>query len=272
MNFQTLELQVKNGIGVVTLNRPDKLNAINHQMREELWEAVQKAEVDPEISVLIFSANGRAFSAGGDLSFFEADWEDTSQFRREISFFTRTFDLLETMEKPVIAAINGICTGAGLQLTLSCDLRIASAKAEFAFLEKNIGLIPGAGGCSRLVKLVGYGKAKEMILLGEKIPALRAYEMGLINKVVPHEHLEKEVRHTAEALLQKKTQATGLAKRILHSCVNSDFQTGRLMEFLGQSILVKTSEHKEGIRAFREKRKSLSSQEQLNKNQRGEKR
>lgn len=255
MSFQTIEFRSGNGISVITLNRPEKLNAINPQMREELWEAVQKVERDSNISVLIFAAKGRAFSAGGDLSFFESEWENTSRFRSEVSFFTRTFDLLETMEKSVIASIQGICTGAGLQLTLSCDLRIASQSAEFAFLENNIGLIPGAGGCSRLVKLVGYGKAEELVLLGEKIQAQKAYEMGLVNRVVPDDKLEEETLEIAEKLLQKAPQSIGLAKRILRSCINSDFQTGRFLEFLGQSILIKTSDHKEGVRAFKEKRK-----------------
>ena len=130
-------------------------------------------QTNDEIGVIVFTGAGRAFSAGGDIEYFERDW-NTRRFRAENHRLTQFFDELELIEKPVIAAINGPCTGAGLQITLSCDLRIASDQAKFGFRENNIGLIPGAGGCSRLVKLIGYGKAKELIFTGEMIPAVEA--------------------------------------------------------------------------------------------------
>jgi enoyl-CoA hydratase/carnithine racemase len=165
------------------------------------------------------------------------------------------FDELEQIEKPVLAAINGPCTGAGLQVTLSCDLRIASDQSKFGFRENNIGLIPGAGGCSRLVKLIGYGKAKELIFTGEMISAEEAERTGLVNRVVPHDELMNHTRALAEHLLTRAPEALGLAKRVLWHSVNSDFQTGRTLEALAQSVLLKTGDHREGVRAFREKRK-----------------
>jgi enoyl-CoA hydratase len=154
-----------------------------------------------------------------------------------------------------LAAINGLCTGAGLQITLSCDIRVASDQAKFGFRENNIGLIPGAGGCSRLVKLIGYGKAKELIFTGEMISAVEAERIGLVNRVVPHEGLMSHTRALAEHLLTRAPEALGLAKRILWHSVTSDFATGRMLEALAQSVLVKSKDHREGIRAFREKRK-----------------
>jgi enoyl-CoA hydratase/carnithine racemase len=142
-----------------------------------------------------------------------------------------------------------------LQITLSCDIRIASDAARFGFRENNIGLIPGAGGCSRLVKLIGYGKAKELIFTGEIITAAEAERIGLVNRVAPHDELMSQTRALAELLLTKAPEALGIAKRILWQSVTSDFQTGRLLESLAQSILLKTEDHREGIRAFREKRK-----------------
>jgi enoyl-CoA hydratase/carnithine racemase len=251
--MQTIRFEVEEGLAWITLCRPEKLNAINLAMREEIWQAVNEAWRREDVRVLLFTGEGRAFSAGGDMQVFERSWDETASFRREVSLFTRTFDLLETIEKPVIAAINGICTGAGLQLTLSCDLRIASESAVFAFLENNIGLLPGAGGCSRLVKLVGYGKAKELVLLGEKISAVEALQAGLVNRVVAHSRLLPEAREIAQKLSAKAREALGLAKRVLQASIDADLATGRLLEFLGQSILLKTEDHQKGVKAFREK-------------------
>ena len=142
-----------------------------------------------------------------------------------------------------------------MQITLSCDIRVASDQAKFGFRENNIGLIPGAGGCSRLVKLIGYGKAKELIFTGEMIGAVEAERIGLVNRVVPHDELMSNTRALAEHLLTRAPEALGLAKRILWHSVTSDFATGRMLEALAQSILVKSKDHREGIRAFREKRK-----------------
>ena len=153
-----------------------------------------------------------------------------------------------------MAAINGPCTGAGLQITLSCDIRIASEEAKFGFRENLIGLIPGAGGCSRLVKLIGYGKAKELIFTGDMISANEAQKIGLINRVVPHNQLLEQTQKLATHLLTRAPIALGLAKRILWNCVNVDMATGRALETLAQSILINTEDHKEGIKAFREKR------------------
>jgi enoyl-CoA hydratase/carnithine racemase len=252
--YKTLKFDLTDRIATITFNRPDRLNAINVEMRDDFSKLFDELQLNDEIGVIIFTGEGRAFSAGGDIEYFERDWK-TTEFRAENHRLTQFFDELELIEKPVLAAINGPCTGAGLQITLSCDIRIASEQAEFGFRENNIGLIPGAGGCSRLVKLIGYGKAKELVFTGEMIEAREAERIGLVNRVVPHDELMSSTRQLAEHLLTRAPQALGLAKRLLWHSVTSDFATGRMLEALAQSVLVRSKDHREGVRAFREKRK-----------------
>ncbi len=255
LNYKTLLCDLsEDGILLVTFNRPEKLNAMNDQMRSEFIRLAFELKNNPKIKVIIFTGAGRAFSAGGDIDFLDQDWL-TQDFRRDTQEFTSFFDDLEVLEKPVIAAINGPCTGAGLQITLSCDIRIASTQAKLGFRENLIGLIPGAGGCSRLVKLIGYGKAKELIFTGDMYSAEDAKDFGLVNRVVEHEQLLAEAMKMAKHLLTRAPIALGLVKRILWNCVNVDMTTGRTLESLAQSILIKTDDHKEGIQAFREKRR-----------------
>lgn len=254
MDYKTIIFELSGRVATITLNRPDRLNAINEDMREDFARLFTELQTNELIGVVIITGAGRAFSAGGDIEYFEREW-DTAKFRAENHRLTQFFDELETIEKPVIAAINGPCTGAGLQVTLSCDIRLASDRAKFGFRENNIGLIPGAGGCSRLVKLIGYGKAKELIFTGEMIDSAEAERIGLVNRVAPHDELMDRARALAEHLLTRAPEALGLAKRILWHAVTSDFQTGRVLEALAQSVLIKTEDHREGVRAFREKRK-----------------
>jgi enoyl-CoA hydratase/carnithine racemase len=254
MEYKAITFELSDRIATITLNRPERLNAINEEMRDDFRRLFTELQSNEDIGVVILTGAGRAFSAGGDMEYFERDW-NTVKFRAENHRLTQFFDELEVIEKPVLAAINGPCTGAGLQVTLSCDIRIASDQARFGFRENNIGLIPGAGGCSRLVKLIGYGKAKELIFTGEMIPAVEAERIGLVNRVVAHDELMKHTRALAEHLLTRAPEALGLAKRILWHSITSDFQTGRMLEALAQSVLIKSEDHREGVRAFREKRK-----------------
>ena len=161
----------------------------------------------------------------------------------------------EDLEKPVLAAINGLCVGGGLELALSCDLRIASEEARFGFPEVNAGIIPASGGCSRLARLVGVGQAKEMVLTGELIPAAEAKQAGLINAVVPAAELMTKTMDYAEKILLRGPLAVGMAKQIINTALSVDAATGRALERLGQSILLQTADAAEGFRAFREKRR-----------------
>ena len=254
MEFDTLLFDLQDGVATVTLNRPDVLNAVNMDMRMDFVRLTERLFFDEEIRVVIFTGAGRAFSSGGDISHFEQPWI-TPNFRANSRRLTKFFDDLEALEKPVIGAINGPATGAGLELALACDICIASDQATFGFRENYISLIPGVGGCVRLVRLVGLQKAKELIFTGKMIPADEAYAIRLVNKVVPAEQLMVEARDFASTLLKRAPQSLGLAKKILNIAVNVDSTSGIAMEGLAQSILIKTGDHQEGQQAFREKRK-----------------
>jgi len=254
MEFKTLLYDLEDGIATITLNRPDALNAINMDMRHDFTALAERLFFDDAVQVVLFTGAGRAFSSGGDLSHFEQDWR-TPKFRANSRRLIKFFDDLEALEKPVIAAVNGAATGGGLELALACDLRLAAEEATLGFRENAIGLIPGIGGCARFARLVGVAKAKELIFAGTMISAQEALEIGLVNKVAPGERLMDEARAYARMLLKRAPQALGLAKKILNTVANVDQTSGILMEGLAQSILLKTEDHQEGLRAFREKRK-----------------
>jgi enoyl-CoA hydratase len=257
MAYEFLILQRAGGIATLTLNRPDALNAWNEAMRGELRDAVRALVEDDQLRVLVITGAGRAFSAGEDVRGMK-DLADigTRGFRRVARAIHNVFDEIEAIEVPVIAALNGVAAGGGLELALSCDFRIAASGAKLGFPENNVGLIPGSGGCSRLVKLVGLARAKRLVMTGEMLSAERALELGLVEEVVPQEQLAARAFALAELLAAKAPLALGLAKLVLNACLNVDPDTGRNLERLGQSILKKTEDHLEGARAFVEKRKA----------------
>jgi enoyl-CoA hydratase/carnithine racemase len=254
MEFKTLLFNLEDGIATVTLNRPDVLNAVNMDMRQDFTALMDHLFFDEEIRVVIFTGAGRGFSSGGDITHFEKDWL-TPSFRANSRRLTKFFDDLEALEKPVIAAINGPSTGAGLELALACDIRLASEEATFGFRENYIGLIPGVGGCARFIRTIGVHKAKELIWMGTMIPASEALATGLVNKVFPPGDLMDETQRFARTLLKRAPQAIGLAKKLLNTLANIDQTSGIAVEGLAQSILLKTEDHQEGISAFREKRR-----------------
>jgi enoyl-CoA hydratase/carnithine racemase len=254
MTFKTLRYELADGIATVTINRPEKNNAISMEMRADFRALADEIYGDEAVRVVVFTGTGKTFCVGADVSTFETDW-NTPVFRANTRLLTNFFNDLEALEKPLIAAINGTCVGGGLELALACDFRVAARSARFGLPENNLGLIPGIGGCSRLVKLVGFGRAKELVLTGEIISAEDAHRYGLVNRVVEDDALPAEARGLAERLRAKAPQALGIAKRVLQNCVSADLQTARTIESLGQSILIKTADHREGVNAFREKRR-----------------
>ncbi|HLQ31199.1 MAG TPA: enoyl-CoA hydratase/isomerase family protein, partial [Chloroflexota bacterium] len=256
MAYQFLNLCFEDGVATLVLSRPSVLNAWNEQMRGEMGEAVRSLVHNHDLRVLIITGEGRAFSAGEDVRDMKTLADvDTRRFRRVARDIHNVFDEIEALEAPVIAALNGVAAGGGLELALSCDFRIASEAAKLGFPETNVGLIPGSGGCSRLVRLVGLAHAKRLVMTGEMIPAQRALELGLVEEVVPADHLLPRVEELARQLAAKAPLALGLAKLVLNACLTTDPQTGRNLERLGQSILKKTEDHVEGVQAFMEKRK-----------------
>jgi len=254
MVFATLKYELTDGIAAVAINRPEKNNAISMEMRADFRALADELYANEAVRVVVFTGTGKTFCVGADVSTFETDW-NTPVFRANTRLLTSFFNDLEALEKPLIAAINGTCVGGGLELALACDLRIAARSARFGLPENNLGLIPGIGGCSRLVKLVGFGRAKELVLTGEVVSADEALRCGLVNRVVDDAELASEARALAARLAAKAPQALGLAKRVIQSCVSADLHTARTLESFGQSILIKTADHREGVKAFREKRR-----------------
>ena len=256
MAYEFLALTEPAPIRTLTLNRPDALNAWNQQMRDEMRDAVAALVADDALRVLVVTGTGRAFSAGEDVRGMKGLAEiGTRGFRRVVRAVHNVFDEIEAMEVPVIAAINGVAAGGGLELALSCDFRFAATTAKLGFPENNVGLIPGSGGCSRLVKLVGLANAKRLVMTGEMVHAERALALGLVEELHPPEELLPRAMAFAELLATKAPLALGLGKLVLNKCLDVDLDTGRTFERLAQSVLKRSGDHEEGARAFIEKRK-----------------
>jgi enoyl-CoA hydratase/carnithine racemase len=249
----SLETTLEDGILLVELNRPERRNALDEALQRELLQVFEWAATEGEVRGIILTGRGEAFSAGGDLSRFENDW-NPAEFRARSHELTRLIGAIERLEKPVVAAIGGLTTGAGTQLALSCDLRVASENARFLYREGMIGFIPSHGGCARLVKLVGLARARDILLGGEDLDAEEAFRHGLVTKVVPHEGLLDDARERLRHIFRRAPQAYGLSKRLLHLSASVDLESGLFAESLAQSLLVATEDHKEGVRAARERR------------------
>ena len=255
MSFEFIDLSIADHIAVLRLNRPDNLNSWNQQMRDELRAAVAALVADDDLRVAVITGTGRAFSAGEDVRGMKGLADiGTRGFRRVVRDIHNVFDEIEAIEIPVIAAINGVAAGGGLELALSCDFRFAASTAKLGLPENNVGLIPGSGGCSRLVRTVGLSTAKRLVMTAEMVPAERALALRLVDEVYPAEQLMGETMAFARRLAARAPQALGIAKIVLNNCARVDPDTARNFERLGQSILKKTDDHIEGARAFVEKR------------------
>jgi enoyl-CoA hydratase/carnithine racemase len=249
--------EVTGGIGTATLRRPEKLNAFHDGMLRELGDVLADVAGREEVRALILTGAGRAFCVGADLAWFNVEAlgrEPTPRFRAMAAATHEIFDRMEALEKPVIAALNGLCVGGGLEMALSCDIRLAADDARFGLPEVNAGIIPGSGGCSRLVRLIGAPRAKELVFTGDMISADEARAVGLVNRVVPAADLQAEARRFAEKLLSKAPQALAVAKLLINQAGHVDAATARVLDRLGQSLLLPTADAAEGARAFRAKR------------------
>lgn len=244
-------------VRVLMLHRPETLNAWHAPMREEMAAAVHTLAAS-EVRAAVICGNDKAFSAGEDVRGM-GDLSEVSsrRFRSIAREFHDVFDEIEALEIPVIAAIEGVAAGGGMEMALSCDFRIAGNRARFALPEINVGLIPGSGGCSRLVRLVGLAKAKEILMLEGIMTAARADEFGLLTRVTDAGAAVDEALRMASALAAKAPLALGMAKMVLNTCAEVDLESGRRLERLGQSLLKKTADHREGANAFLEKRAAL---------------
>jgi len=242
------------GIAVITINRPDKLNSLNEEVLKELEKTLDELEDDNEIKVLLIRGAGdKAFVAGADIG-------ELKELNKETGFNKskrgqELFNRLEQLSKPVIAAINGYALGGGLELAMACDFRIASENAKLGQPEINLGIIPGYGGTQRLARIVGISKAKELIFLGDMIEAEEALRIGLINKVVPHEKLMEEAISFAKRLKEKPPLALKAAKKALREAVERGLTEGLSVERELFAELCETEDKREGMSAFLEKRK-----------------
>jgi enoyl-CoA hydratase/carnithine racemase len=236
------------GVLLVELNRPDRRNAIDGEMADALRLAFENAADDGTVRAVILTGKGRAFSAGGDLSRFERDW-DPREFRHDSHRLTQLISLVERLEKPTVAAINGVATGAGTQLALACDVRLMAADARFVYREGRLGIIPSHGGVTRLVKLIGLARARDVILGGEEVSAAEAHRLGLVTDVV--DDVIAAARERIALMLQRSPQAYAAAKRLLWLAASVDLESGMVAEGLAQSLLVGTEEHKRAVEEAR---------------------
>jgi len=257
MNFETLSLSQEKGILYIKLNRPEKRNAITPQMLDELDRCITEVATTDSIGAVILSGEGKAFCAGMDLSELgRVAGADSQDFRRSLRKLQRAFSEIEYLEKAVIAAIHGYAIGAGFEMALACDLRIASQETTFTIPEVSLGVIPDLGGNQRLPRIVGVGRAKELILTGKTISALDAERIGLVNKVVPLEGLQNTARAWAEDIISNGPLAVGLAKRNIDTSFGLSIAEGIESAGITQSLLISSHDFQEGVRARKGKRKA----------------
>src|SRR4051794_13068587 len=247
-----LRTDTEDGVLTVTLARPERRNAIDGELAANLREAFEAAADDSGVRALILTGEGQAFSAGGDLSRFEREW-DPREFRHDSHRLTSLITLLERLEMPTVAAINGAVTGAGTQLALVCDVRLAAASACFIYREGRLGIIPSHGGVTRLVKLIGQARARDVLLGGEELSAAEAHRLGLVTAVVSDGELLGAARDRVALMLARSPQAYAAAKRLLWLAGNVDLESGMVAEGLAQSLLIGTDEHKQAVREVRQR-------------------
>jgi len=254
MELKNVIYEKSEGVAVITINRPEVLNAFNAETINEILKCLEDAEKDENVrAVILTGAGSKAFSAGADIKAMKGMTPLKARQLSKMGY--RLCKALENLEKPVIAAINGYALGGGLEVAMSCDLRIAAETAKMGQTEINIGLIPGWGGTQRLTRLVGKAFAKEMVFTGKMIDAKTAYEKGLVNKVVPPERLMEEAKSLAKELAGKAPVALKLCKMLIDKGLETDLDTALALETEAFGVVASTEDLQEGVSAFLEKRK-----------------
>ncbi len=249
-----VEYEEKDGILFVKFNRPEALNAINEEVVKGLKDVIEYAKGNKSVRVIILSGEGKAFCAGADIKMFS----ESSVFKARdvIAELGKVLEELEELEVPVIAAVNGYAVGGGCEIAMACDIIIASEKASFGQPEINLGIIPGAGGTQRLSRIVGWKKAMELCLTGDRISAEEALKLGLVNKVVEHEKLMDEAKKIAEVIKSKSPYAVALAKQAVNKGFKMNLKEGIAYERELFALSLVSEDAKEGFKAFIEKRKA----------------
>lgn len=248
-----VELTQVGHVGILTMNRPEVLNALSHLVFEDFIKCLDEVERNEDIYVFVITGNGRAFVAGADIS--EMTTMNVAQGKALAEMGNSLFLRIENMEKPSIAAINGFALGGGCEMALSCDIRIASDKAKFGQPEVGLGIIPGFGGTQRMARIVGTGHALELILTAKIIDANYAKDIGLVNRVVPHKDLLKEALDIAEGIARQAQLAVRSSKQAVRRGIQCDMDTAATYEALSFAICFDTEDQKDAMWAFVEKRK-----------------
>ena len=252
MAYETILLERRGGVAFIRFNRPDKLNAMNSKMKDEIIAVLNELEENDAVRVVVFTGQGdKAFVAGADINEFK---DRTALEQWDLYQQPFLYDALDRFPKPLIAMINGYCLGGGCELILACDIRIASEKAQIGQPEINIGIIPGGGGSQRLPRLVGYGKAMQLILTGDRISAQEAHRIGLVDEVVPHDQLESKTFEIATKIAEKSPIAVRFAKEAVKASLRMPLNEGLRYEQSLFSLIFTTEDKDEGVRAFLEKR------------------
>ena len=251
MNYTTLLITKQDGYAIIQFNRPDVLNALNMKLMEELVDALESFDKDDDVRAIIITGNEKAFAAGADIK----EMSDASAVEMLIRDQFARWDRIRKIKKPLIAAVSGFALGGGCEVTMSCDIIIASETAKFGQPEINIGVMPGAGGTQRLTRAVGKYKAMEMVLTGKMISADEAMRWGLVNKVVPVEYYLEEAKALAKEIASKPPVAVRLAKEAVLKSFDTTIEGGLEFERKNFYLLFASDDQKEGMKAFVEKRK-----------------
>ncbi|MGI6452197.1 MAG: enoyl-CoA hydratase/isomerase family protein [Syntrophomonadaceae bacterium] len=253
--YSTILVSKSEGVGTITLNRPEVLNALDEVMRVEARLALEDMGKDQEVRVVIITGAGRAFCTGGDVKE-QSQGFDAISGRERIVKLQRLLMAMINLEKPIISAVNGVAAGAGCNLALAADMVVAAEEAKFSQIFINMGLVPDFGGMYLLPRLIGLPLAKELILTGRMVDALEAKEMGMVNRVVPGELLGATAYELAKTIAAKSSRAVGLAKSILNRSLESDLYTLLELEGFAQGICFQSDEHKDLLRKFLARKKS----------------
>jgi 2-(1,2-epoxy-1,2-dihydrophenyl)acetyl-CoA isomerase len=256
MEYRWILYKREGGVATIILNRPRALNALNAEMIEEILDAVKKTAEDKEVKVLILTGAGRAFCFGADISEFRQA-QKTPSTNSPFALLAKSQEIIRglvNLPLPTIAALNGFATGLGLDLALACDLRIAAERAKLGEAFVAMGLVPDGGGTFFLPRLVGLAKAAEMIFTGEPLSASQAERIGLVNRVVPSQNLEKSAQELANKLARGPSLAISLAKKALWKNLQGDLDTALKIEAETQKICLESEDHLEAVKAFIEKR------------------
>jgi len=259
MEYHFIVYKKERGVATLTLNRPRALNALNAEMIDELLDAVRRAAEDKEVKVLLLTGAGRAFCLGADISEFSQAIDQPAAYslRDLLAKSQEIIRTLDSMPKPAIAALNGFATGLGLDIALACDLRIAAERAKLGESFVSMGLVPDGGGTFFLPRLVGLARAAEMVFTGDPLTPSEAERIGLINRVLPNQELEKAARQLADKLAKGPSLAIGLAKRGLRKNLWGDLDSALHIEAESQEACLASEDHREAVKAFLKRREPL---------------